>query len=49
MGDGIGMGISVSFDPAGQPVIDMTKTDPTAPARNISDILPPETSKRFIC
>jgi len=47
MGGGMGFGISVSFDPAGQPIIDMTNTDATAPAINAWDILPPEISYRI--
>jgi len=47
MSGGLGLGISVAFDPDGQPVIDMAKTDPTAPARNAWDILPPEISQKI--
>jgi hypothetical protein len=47
MGGGMGFGFSVSFEPDGQPVIAMAKTDPAAPAKNAWDILPPEISHRL--
>ena len=47
MGGGVGLGISVCFGADGQPVIGMAKTDPTAPAKNAWDILPPEISQRI--
>ena len=41
------LGLGTWRIPDGQPVIDMAKTDPTAPARNAWDILPPEISQKI--
>jgi hypothetical protein len=42
MGGGLGLGFTLDFDPDGRPVINMMKTDHSAPGRNSWDILPPE-------
>jgi hypothetical protein len=47
MGGGMGLGFSVSFAPDGAPIVNMTKTDHGAPARNAWDILPPEIGRRI--
>ncbi len=43
----MGIGFSLDFDDDGKPIVNMMKTDHTAPAKNAWDILPPEIVKRM--